>query len=160
MALQITPDLIWSTLPSEWKSMDWINMMRGFVNQFKVAQSMRHNWSSTWRRESKITAPEAQALLKQMKWLRHFLTIRLILARLIRNDWVHNQGKRFGTWFDVWNSYKVETTLNVSHVELFPVYHQNWYQTRKFSLEYADDIVNGANPKGPVGTIKVAVICL
>lgn len=157
MALQITQTSYGAHCRQNRNPMDWINMMRGFVNQFKVAQSMRHNWALPDSIRSKVTAPEAQALVEQMEMVTalSYYTFNSSALNTGMTGYT-TKGKALDTRaVDVWNSYKKWRQHSTSHVDV-PVYRQITIPNPQNSAwwKYADDIVNGANPKGPVGTIK------
>ncbi|KJY93696.1 MULTISPECIES: hypothetical protein [Vibrio] len=136
---------------------EWINMLRGFVNQFKVAQSMRHTWSLPQSIRSKVNQHEAQALVRQMEMVTalSFYTFNSSSLNTGMTGYT-TKGKRLDdSAVNVWNSYKEWRQNSTSHVDV-PVYRQITVPNPQNSAwwKYANDIVNGRNPKGPAGTIK------
>ncbi|MFM2668478.1 hypothetical protein AAFX24_27430 [Vibrio mediterranei] len=157
MALQLTQNSYQQYCCQNKNPMDWINMMRGFVNQFKVAQSMRHTWSLPKYIRSKVTELEARALVEQMEMVTalSYYTFNSSALNTGMTGYT-TKGKALDSRaVDVWNSYKKWKKYSTSHVDV-PVYRQITIPNPHNSAwwKYADDIVNDANPKGPVGILK------
>ncbi|MCG9574782.1 hypothetical protein L1D14_00875 [Vibrio tubiashii] len=136
---------------------EWMDMMRGFVNQYKVAQSMRHRWSVPDSISSRITDLEQQALIEQMEMVTalSFYTFNSNTINTEMTGYTTKGNQLKDNAVKVWRAYKKWGQNSTTRVDV-PVYRQITVPNPQNSAwwKYANEIVNGANPKGPVGAIK------
>jgi hypothetical protein len=137
-------------------AMEWIKLLRSYVNQFKHKVTPRNTWAIPDELESRISPNEIDALNDQIQMLisLSFYTfnsssINSGMSTYTGGGQLDNKGQ------EVWAAYKKWSQNSNTRTDV-PVYRQLTVPNPQNSAwwKYAADMANGVNPNGPVGIIK------
>ncbi|MGD8170354.1 hypothetical protein ACQEXU_01740 [Vibrio sp. TRT 21S02] len=135
----------------------WLDMLREFVSQYKHRQEPRKMWGVPEKVRRLVSSQEEQRLLEQIEMVTALAFYTYNSSRINNAMTAYTtSGTALSTNdVNVWNAYK-KWSQNSTTIADAPVYRQMTIPSPQNSAwwKYANDMVNGANPRGSVGVIK------
>ncbi len=136
--------------------MNWVNLIKAYVNQFKTKPGMLSPWSIPQALEALITDRESELLQEQINMITSLSYYTFNSSSINRGMSKYTGGGNLDeNGQKVWTSYKKWFQNSTTRTDV-PVYRQLTVPKPALSAwwRYATDMDNGVNSKGPVGIIK------